>query len=302
MAAGSKTGLFGRSIPGGVLAIEDQGLSTGDRFFVHSGTGKTTNSGSSPGGALTTIDAAIGKCNASVGDIIYVMPGHAETISAAAGIDADVIGISIIGLGQGANRPVITCDTADTVDIDIDAASVTIKNLIFSANFADIVALIDVNATDFTLDGCHFQATAVDKNFKIVVQDAAAAASDRITIKNCTSTMLDAADTHFLNLAGTGDGHIIIDNILHGNWGTMCLGGAGIVTNCSILRNYIFNIATDADSCINMGATATGVMAGNMCSGGHATDGIVVGDLGGLENYYVLSTAAFNGILEPAVS
>jgi len=58
----------------------------------------------------------------------------------------------------------------------------------------------------------------------------------------------------------------------------------------------------DADSCINMAAAATGILAYNACSGGHATAGIVCGNLGSLENYYELSTSDLSGVLEPAVA
>jgi hypothetical protein len=286
-----------------MFAVEDTNVTTGARWFVHSGTGTdAAGFGQNPDAPTATIDFAIGLASASVGDIIYVMPGHAEAISAAADIDVDKIGLKIIGLGEGSNRPTITLDTIDSVDIDIDAASVTIENIIFSANEDDIVALFDVNADDFTLRNCHFQATATDKNFLIVVQDAAAGGSDRITIEGCTSSMLDASDTHFVNFAGTGDGHIVRNNVLHGNWGTIAIGGAGVVTNCTIVNNVMFNIAVDADACINMAATATGIMAYNACAGGHATDGIVAGDLGSIENYYELSTSDLSGILEPASS
>lgn len=253
---------------------------------------------------FSTIEEAFNsnKITASNGDIVMVKAGHAETVSAAAGIDMDIAGVTVVGLGNGSNRPTITFDTAATADIDIDAANITIENIVFSANFADIAAAIDVNAVNFTLRGCHFQATAVDMNFKICVQDGATTTSNGITVEGCTSLMLDAADTHFINMAGTGDGHMIRDNVLSGNWGTMCIGGAGLVTRCSILNNYIFNIASDADACINMGATATGICANNRCAGGHATDGIVPGDLGSVENYYVLSTAALSGVIEPAIA
>lgn len=301
MPVTSKTALFSQKQRGGLFAIEDQSLSTGSRFFVHSGTGTDgAGYGRNPESPFATIDYAIALCTANKNDIIYVMPGHAEAISAAAGIVCDIAGVSIIGLGNGSNRPTVTFDTDAGTDIDIDAANVLIENIIFSANFADIAAAIDVNADDFTLKRCHFQATATDMNFKICVQDAAATASDRISIIGCTSHMLDAVDTHFINMAGTGDGHIVNDNILHGNWGTMCIGGAGVVTRCTILRNVIFNIATDADACINMAATATGICAFNATAGGHATDGIVPGDLGSIENYYELSTSNLSGILEPA--
>mgnify|MGYP006139353905 CR=1 FL=1 len=48
------------------------------------------------------------------GDVIVVMPGHAETVSGAAGINCDVAGVSIVGLGRGAARPTITMSAATT--------------------------------------------------------------------------------------------------------------------------------------------------------------------------------------------
>ena len=52
-----------------------------------------------------TIDYAVGRCTANRGDVIYVMPGHSETIGAAAAVDFDVAGITVIGLGRGALQP-----------------------------------------------------------------------------------------------------------------------------------------------------------------------------------------------------
>jgi hypothetical protein len=48
-----------------------------------------------------TIDYAIGQCTAGRGDVIFVKPGHAETISAAGSIACDVAGVAIVGLGSG---------------------------------------------------------------------------------------------------------------------------------------------------------------------------------------------------------
>ena len=81
-----KTALFSRKTPGGVWNVEDQSVSTGDRYFVGStvsGASDATTHGMSPDRPFATIDYAVGQCTASQGDIIYVMPGHAETVSAA---------------------------------------------------------------------------------------------------------------------------------------------------------------------------------------------------------------------------
>ena len=41
---------------------------------------------------FSTLDGALAKCVANRGDIIMVKPGHAETVSAAAGIVIDIAG------------------------------------------------------------------------------------------------------------------------------------------------------------------------------------------------------------------
>lgn len=301
MATGAKTELFVRNQPGGMFIVNNEAFTTGDIFFVHSGTGTDgVGYGRNPDAPCATIDYAIGLCTADKGDRIYVMPGHAETISAAGAIDCDVAGISIIGLGNGTNRPTITAGTANTVDIDIDAANVTIENIRFISNFLDIAALIDVNADDFTLRKCEFTEAGANLNSKIIVQDAAAGGSDRITIENCKCIATDSTNTHFVNFAGTGDGHIVRNNILIGDWGTMCIGGAGVITNCVITDNVISNAATDNDSCINLAATATGIVMRNLACGGAAqANGITATACALAQNYYGVVSEDLSAILEP---
>ena len=303
----TRTPLFARNQSGGAWVIDDIKQHPGAIWFVDSG--NTSNGADSAGYGRTpdvpflTLDYAVGKCTASQGDVIYLMPGHADTSSDAADIALDVIGISVIGLGNGSLTPTITFDTATDADIDIDAADITIENVHFIANFADIVAVIDVNADDFTLRNCRFSEAGTDLNALIWVQDAAAAGSDRITIDGCRALTLDAANTHFVNFAGTGDGHRIIDNELIGDWGTMAVGGAGVVTNVMIARNIINNAASDNDSCINVSATTTGMVAYNACGGAAAqANGITAPDCVAIENYYGVINEDLSGILEPAAT
>ena len=303
----TRTPLFARNQSGGAWVIDDIKQHPGAIWFVDSGNTSTgadaAGYGRTPDKPFLTIDYAVGKCTASQGDVIYVMPGHAEVVSAAAGLALDVIGISVIGLGNGSLQPTVTLDTADTADVDVDAADITVENIHFVANFADIAAAIDVNADDFTLRGCRFSEAATDMNAKIWVQDAAATASDRITIEGCRAVALDAANTHFVNFAGTGDGHRIIDNELIGDWGTMAVGGAGVVTNVMIARNIINNAASDNDSCINVSATTTGMVAFNACGGAAAQgNGITAPDCVSIENYYGVINEDLSGILEPAAT
>lgn len=300
------TSLFVDKQSGGMFAISDAAVSTGDFFFVDSGQtttgGDTAGFGKNPSAPFLTIDFAISQCTDNKGDIIYVMPNHAEAGAAAAPIlDLDKIGISIIGLGRGSNQPTVTFNHA-SADCDIDAANCLIENINFVAGTDDVLVCLDVNADDFTVRNCRFTGTATTKNFRVCVQDAAATASDRITIENCYALQVDAENTHFINFAGTPDGCIVRNNTLIGDWGTMCIGGAGIVTNVVVADNLINNTSTGANDCIDFAATATGICVRNLCAAGHATDGITATAMVEAENYYALITEDLQGILDPVAT
>ena len=274
-------------------------------FYVDSGHAAASASGpgTNPKSPLSTIDAAVGKCDPDNGDMIIVMPGHAEVVASAGALDLDVAGITIIGIGQGASQPTVTFTTIITADMDVDAANVTVIGINFVAGFADITAAIDVNADDFSVLGCRFTQSAVDMNALIWVQDAAAGASDRIRIEGCHVIAYDAANTHFVNFGGTGDGHIVRRNVLLGDWGTACIGGAGVVTHVTVTDNDIRNAATDNDSCIKFAATATGVCARNMAHGGAAqANGFTGQNMSMNQNYYGVVNEDLSGILEPIVT
>lgn len=295
-----RTALFAEWLQGS-LVLTDALVSTGKRFFVDSNTGTdSAGHGYNPDDPVASIDYAVGLCTASKGDIIVVMPGHAETVSAAADLALDVAGITIVGLGRGASQPTVTLDTADTADVDVDAADIAIENINFVANYADIAVCIDVNADDFTIRKCRFTAAAANMNFLVCVQDATGTTSDRITIEDCYALQPDASNTHFVNFAGTGDGHVIRNNRLHGDWGTMAIGGAGVVTHCEIIGNLIYNAASDNDSCINLDATATGIVMLNLCCGAAAqANGVTATACAVAENYYGVVSEDLSAILDP---
>ena len=298
-----RTALFSRKQSGGVFIVDDLAQHPGAIWFVDSGhaaASDTAGFGRSPDAPFATIDYAVGKCTANQGDVIYVMPGHAEALAAAADLALDVAGISVIGLGNGSDTPTVALGTADTVDVDIDAANITVENIHFVANLADIAIMIDVNADDFTLRNCRFSQAAVNLNAKICVQDAAGTGSDRLTIEGCRALMYDSANTHFVNFGGTGDGHRIIGNELIGDWGTMAIGGAGALTYATVIDNVISNQASDNDSCINFEATSTGICMRNLCGGAAAqANGVTATAMAIAENYYGVVSEDLSAILEP---
>lgn len=127
----------------------------GNVFWVDSGVGSNGNKGTvlRP---FATVDYAIGRCTASNGDIIMVKPGHAETISAAAGVAMDVIGVAVIGLGVGSLRPTFNF-TATASTLTMTAADCSIVNCLFTGGIDAVVSPIVVSAADCTIQGCELR-------------------------------------------------------------------------------------------------------------------------------------------------
>jgi len=139
---------------------------TGRTFYVHKNGAGPTNFQV----VDTTIEAAVNKCRANKGDVIVVLEGHTESIASATALVLDKAGVTIVGLGSGASRPTLTFTTATTATIPVSAADVVVKNMIFTASFADIVSVFTLTtANNFQLEGSLVNASAADVNFLSVV-------------------------------------------------------------------------------------------------------------------------------------
>jgi hypothetical protein len=199
----NKTPLFGRSQRGGIFAIVNETMTTGNIFFVDSGSATGADSvgaGRNPDVPFLTIDFAIGQCTASNGDFIFVMPGHAETVVAAAGLDFDVAGITVVGLGSGTAMPTITLNALTTATVEIGAVDVVLKNLRFVSDINDLAILLDVNFGTFQVIDCDFLSSSAKECFCFI---DIATTKDDILIKGCRFFQpTDPAGT--TNAASTG--------------------------------------------------------------------------------------------------
>jgi hypothetical protein len=292
--------LFAQHQPGGVFNYQSMDKYPNDVWFVDSTNASATDAagyGHNPDAPFATLDYILSL--AVSGDVIICLPGHAEVVAAAAGLVFDVAGITVRGVGEGALMPTITLTDAAS-DIDIDAADIVIEHMEFVAGVEDVLAAIDVNACRFTVRDCRFVGDNAGFNALIWIQDAAAGASDRITVEDCYVNDVDASNTHFINFAGTGTGHIIRRNVIYGDFGTLCIGGAGVVTNVLVADNVINNASNTVDSCINFAATATGSCVRNLCAGAAAqANGVTATAMLIAENYYGDLAEDLSGILDP---
>src|ERR1700704_3590037 len=80
---------------------------------------------------FATLNYAMTQCVANRGDIIFIKPGHAETITAAGTLGLGVAGVAIVGLGYGSSRPTFTYTTANTASINVTANNISIQNCVF---------------------------------------------------------------------------------------------------------------------------------------------------------------------------
>jgi hypothetical protein len=166
---------------------------------------------------FNSIAGALDQCTAGAGDIILVKPGHAETISSATVLALDVAGVAIIGLGAGSSRPTLTFTTAATANVPVTAANMSIQNLLFVANFADVASFMTATGTntptDFSIEQCEFRDTSSILNALAVFSGNATANScDGLRFVNnrvsslgttaATTAIKLASDTKRVNISG----------------------------------------------------------------------------------------------------
>ena len=143
-----------------------------------------TASGITPTDAFLTLAAAQTAAVADNEDIVYVLPGHAEAISGAAGITFSKAGVTYQGIGRGAGRPTITWGTAVGAQVLVTGARITFRNILFDfTGFDNITAGILISSADVTFEDCEFTTNSGTKGVAVGILTAATA--DRLTIRRC---------------------------------------------------------------------------------------------------------------------
>lgn len=264
-----------------------------------------------------TIAGALSNCVANRGDIIFVKPGHAETISSAAILVLNVAGVAIVGLGVGSNRPTLTFTTATTANIPVTAANVSVSNILHVANFADIVSAYTATGTntptDFAIDNCEFRDTSSVLNFlKTVTGNATANAMSGFSYtNNVVRGLATTAATTAVIMAAANDRQSYLDNFVVypalNDTAALVAFGANNHTNLNMGRNKVVrpSTSTTGGSLFSGGATAsTGYVYDNYSWHLDATAALLAptGTTLGFQNNYSMVTGAADksGLINPA--
>lgn len=262
---------------------------------------------------FSTLNGAMAKLTAGRGDILMVMPGHAETISTATAVTLGVAGALVFGLGTGAARPTFTLGTVVGATVNVTAANVGLCNLIFKANFADVAAAITTTtAADLYIGACDFRDISAILNFVNIVKTATTSnATDGLYVENC-NRIGDGATTNtcLVNMLGTNNrcdirGNYVQHAAVTGG-GLMQIASGKVVTNLQCMTNNCNLIGatglTTGLLIIAGGTTNSGVLRSNFIKGLDATTPILVTASSGFifrDNQYQ-HTADTSGYLLPA--
>lgn len=212
---------------------------------------------------FSTIDAAVGECVADRGDVIVVAPGHTETVAAAGGLALDKAGISVVGLGTGSLRPTVNFTTATTASMTVDAANVTIENVLFTGGIDALANPIHVKAADCSLLNIETR-DVTGQTVDFIVTTAAA---DRLLIDGWVHRGAAAAGAATAISIVGGDGITVRNFWIDGNFSTAAIENVTTAaTNLSIYgeRPSYIRTRNAADVAVTLVATATGNIGPNI--------------------------------------
>jgi hypothetical protein len=299
-------------------------MQPGQVFFVNNSTvlnpQQRAGSNSNRGTFLdpfSTIAYALTQCTAGRGDIIFVGPGHAETISDALTLSLNVAGVAIIGLGSGDSRPTLTFSTANTANIPVTASDVSIQNILFKANFLAIASVFTATSTNtpknFAIDNCEFRDTSSVLNFvAIFTGNATANSVDGFSFtRNRVYGLGTTAATTAVKMAAANDRLTLSDNYcvqpVLNDTAVLAAFGANNMTNLLVSGNRVVrpSTSTTGGSLFSGGSTgSTGYIVDNYSYHLDATTGLLAptGTGLGFQNNYCMITGAADksGLINPA--
>jgi hypothetical protein len=176
---------------GDSLATSKNLYLTGNVWYVHYGTG--TDAGSPAGknrlAPLKTLAQA--HTNAASDDIIVLLAGHTETLTANQVVNK---GLTIVGCGTGTGTggmPQLKVNAAAAAVLNLQAARISIRNIYFptSVQSNSVERLYTSGATDLLVKDCYFDCGANDTVAALRVGD------NRLRVEGCTFVSVATGST-----------------------------------------------------------------------------------------------------------
>lgn len=216
---------------------------------------------------FATWDFAIGQCTENNGDVIYLLPGHAEDIATDAGVALDVAGITTVGLGHGSDMPTITVSTATAANISVTTANQRIFGIRFKSNLVTLVNILEIAGDSCEVAYCEFDESTLSALTCIQVSLANADADDTWIHHNkffWDQPGVTNAGDEAIQIGFDNDRILIEDNFIYGDFdvaGIHVPVGGNASDFLVIRNNYIENTETGQHAIqITTGDTMNGLL------------------------------------------
>jgi hypothetical protein len=242
------------------------------------------NSIGGAGGALAKLQASTSR-----GHVIFVLPGHAESVSSAdyfsAGGAAD--SFTIIGLGRGNSRPTLTWTTAtstwlfDTANVTIDNCRLFLAGAHAAGTALTVAAPITVSAAGCGIVNCEiWWGFDADQIVTIGINLGTAADGFKFNGNRCYAETAAVPTTTFLRLNGADQLEIVGTHII-GPGSTTAIGPVQQLTtgclkafiSCSTFQNTLASSTIAFTAIAGCTGTVDDCSFGVLASGNGITTG-----------------------------
>lgn len=202
---------------------------------------------------VSTLAAGLARCRAGKGDVVYVLPGHTETVSVTTMLDNLVSGTQIIGcapFGSGLMPTFTFAGTTNTSTWTVDDANVTIANLRFECTGADSIDTPIVWTGAGGRYTGNFVTLGSDTTHDCDVFLTVGTGADNLQIiSNKFKSLSTAVTTNVILVSGTAvEGVTIVDNNMRATLSSATGGMIAITsaaTNLDIGYNIMRNFVED---------------------------------------------------------
>jgi hypothetical protein len=219
---------------------------------------------------VTTLASALKYCRAGAGDVVYVLPGHSESVTDATMLTNMVAGTRVIGMGDPYQDDAPTFRwTATTSQWAVAVKNCLFRNLRLQIEGAVVVKGINITAAGTNFTGNVIQTASGATNKATIAIEVGSGATTTRFVGNYIFGTETHNSTDVVKLVGA----TVPSDFLFAN--NHCIASAtagnGLVhvtvaaLRCRILNNIIYNTHTASTACVAVDAVASdGVAHGNV--------------------------------------
>ncbi len=264
---------------------------------------------------FATLAYALSLLVANRGDVIFIKPGHIETLNGIGVLTQAAAGSSVVGLGNYNTKPKFIMGTAATTTYVVSGANCYVDNLWMVGNFSNVTTCFAVTGVGAHINNVRFTNNGANLDFlTCITASGADNTADGLMVTNCNWTTIDTDDLSLLNFVGSAkdvnvwNNHMVTtaaNNTAFGCSNLINIQTGKILTNADIGWNRLQNLMSAGEVLISCdGSTNTGFVHNNYIQCADVTGTIDLGadvtGFGLFENKIVTTNVLSGGLIPVA--